>query len=253
MRNLFLVLVLANLGFAAWHTWFAHHAVPVHPAPSGLPSITLVSELPPDLKAADSAPKMPGDSEVGAAPEATARALSASEDDEPALSAVPAAGAVAAEFPAGAAQCTSVGPFRELGQAASAAANLRAAGYDPMQRVAEGDIWIGYWVYVEAIRTEAEANAILEKVRAAGMVDSYLIPNSDSGNLVSLGVFGEISGVSQRRDQARALGLEPKVVDRTRRGTVYWVDVDVAPGQALDMEALHPPGRILRLEQRRCR
>ena len=76
--------------------------------------------------------------------------------------------------------------------------------------------------------------------------------NSDSGNLVSLGVFSEISGVSRRRDQVRALGFEPQVVDRTRRATVYWVDVMLAPEQTLDFDALQPPGRIIRLEQRAC-
>ncbi len=106
--------------------------------------------------------------------------------------------------------CTSVGPFRELSQAATAAAALRAAGHQPLQRVAEGDIWIGYWVYIHAIATEGEANEILAKVRAEGITDSYVIPNSDSGNLVSLGVFSEISGVSRRRDQVRALGFEPR-------------------------------------------
>ena len=40
---------------------------------------------------------------------------------------------------------------------------MRTAGYLPTQRVAEGDIWIGYWVYIEAIPTEAEADAILAK------------------------------------------------------------------------------------------
>jgi hypothetical protein len=33
---------------------------------------------------------------------------------------------------------------------------------------------------------------------------------------------------------------------------VYWVDVALAPGQALDFDALQPPGRIIRLEQRAC-
>ena len=45
MRNLFLALVLANLGFAAWHAWFANDAPPT-PAARAAPSITLVSELP---------------------------------------------------------------------------------------------------------------------------------------------------------------------------------------------------------------
>jgi cell division septation protein DedD len=146
----------------------------------------------------------------------------------------------------------SVGPFRELAQAATATATLRTAGYQPTQRVADGEIWIGYWIYIDAIPTEAEANAILAKVRGQGITESYVIPNSDSGNLVSLGVFGEIGNVTRRREQVRALGYDPKVVDRTRRATVYWVDVALTAGQTLDLDKLQTPGRIQRLEQRAC-
>ena len=92
----------------------------------------------------------------------------------------------------------------------------------------------------------------LAKVRAEGVTDSYVIPNSDSGNLVSLGVFSEISGVTRRREQVRSLGFDPKVVDRTRRGTVYWVDVVLNADQTLDFDKLQMPGRIQRLEQRAC-
>jgi hypothetical protein len=126
------------------------------------------------------------------------------------------------------------------------------AGYSPTQRVAEGDVWIGYWVYIGAIPSQAEANDVLAKIRATGVTDSYVIPNTDSGNLVSLGVFSEISGVTRRRDEMRALGYEPTVVDRTRRATVYWVDVVLEPGQTLELETLQTPGRIIRLEQRAC-
>ena len=54
MRNLFLVLVLANLAFAAWHMWYAPLAPVLHAADSTLPSITLVSEVPVDLHTAGS-------------------------------------------------------------------------------------------------------------------------------------------------------------------------------------------------------
>jgi cell division septation protein DedD len=269
MRNIFLALVLANLAFAAWHTWFADSPRPVHSENADLPSITLVRELPADLTDSDaaadpdaaapstgrgaSAPSSAGDS---VAPRAAANvdepltlsaaAAAAAEIIERAP-AVPAAGAGES-----AARCSSVGPFRELAQAATAAANLRAAGYEPRQRVAEGDVWIGYWVYIEAIATEQQANEILEKVRANGIADSYVISNSDSGSLVSLGVFSEISGVRKQRDKVRELGYEPKVVDRTRRATVYWVDVVLTGDQVLDYDALQTPGRIIRLEQRAC-
>lgn len=242
MRNLFLVLVLANLAFAAWHAWFSEPPRTVHARDTDLPGITLVSELPEDLvnlPTADAGPQGGGAAEDGASAAAAAPQSAAGAADNPAVTAA-------------AAHCSSVGPFRELAQAATAAANLRAAGYQPMQRVAEGDIWIGYWVYIDAIPTEQQANEILAKLRGTGVTDSYVIPNSDSGNLVSLGVFSEISGVSRRREEVRALGYEPKVVDRTRRATVYWVDVMLSPDQTLDFDSLQTPGRISRLEMRDC-
>lgn len=45
MRNLFLVLVLANLGFAAWHFWFADTSDPVRAAEPDTPTITLLEEV----------------------------------------------------------------------------------------------------------------------------------------------------------------------------------------------------------------
>jgi cell division septation protein DedD len=252
MRNLFLVLVLANLAFAAWAAWFAPAGNVGRRADEGLPALTLVSEVPVDLRSSGVVVEPEDALGVAEQPVIVApQAVPASEPvivaplDENAVAAVPSA----AEPIAG---CTSVGPFRELSQAATAAATLRNAGYQPIQRVGEGDVWIGYWVYIPAIATEQEANEILAKVRAEGIADSYVIPNSDSGNLVSLGVFSEISGVGRRRDQVRALGFEPEVVDRTRRATVYWIDVTLAEGQVLDFDALQPPGRIIRLEQRAC-
>jgi cell division septation protein DedD len=254
MRHLFLVLVLVNLAFAAWAAWIAPAGHPGRRADEGLAPLTLVGEVPVDLRSSGvvaeqepaAAPLQPLVVAPASAP-APADALAAAAGElslAEAFTAPPA--------PSAAPRCTSVGPFRELAQAATAAAALRNAGYQPLQRVGEGDVWIGYWVYLPAIATEQQANEILTKVRAAGIPDSYVIPNSDTGNLVSLGVFSEISGVGRRRDEVRALGFEPQVVDRTRRATVYWVDVTLAEGQTLDFDALQPPGRIIRLEQRTC-
>jgi hypothetical protein len=259
MRNLFLVLVLVNLGFAAWSAWFAPSARSGRPVDEGLPALTLVSEVPADLRSTGVGAE-PGEATAQDAPEppATDPAPVAS-DAEADAAAAPGQEAVAAAEPGAAdagARCTSVGPFREISQAATAAATLRAGGYQPLQRVVEGDVWIGYWVYIPAIPTEQQADETLAKVREgvreARIPDAYVIRNSDSGNLVSLGVFSEISGVSRLRDEVRALGFEPQVVDRTRRATVYWIDVTLAFGQTVDFDTLQPPGRIIRLERRAC-
>jgi cell division septation protein DedD len=294
MRNLFFGLVLANLAFAAWHSWYSPSRVP-HPVDSDLPKLTLVSEVPPEIadrRRANAAapdvrlPEEPPTASTPSSPDAkgsTPPSALANNGPPPSgapggsvvrgtSTALPAAAGNSSSPPvassaasaqktgapastpetAGATHCTSVGPFRELAQAATAAATMRAAGYQPTQRVADGEIWIGYWIYIDAIPTEAEANAILAKVRGQGITESYVIPNSDSGNLVSLGVFGEIGNVTRRREQVRALGYDPKVVDRTRRATVYWVDVVLAGDQTVDLDKLQTPGKIQRLEQRAC-
>lgn len=267
MRNLFLALVLANLAFAAWHSWLA----PGTPAPRtdepDLPTILLASELetPLPIGPAPAVPEDALDTLVAVEPEAAVEpanladavgggAADAGEAADEVSSAIVAAPMSAPDSPMGDSSrtCVSVGPFRELAQAATAAANLRNGGLDPVQRVAEGDIWVGYWVYIAAIPTPRQAEEILANLQQNGISDSYVIPNSDSGSLVSLGVFTEIARAGNRLAAVRELGYEATVADRTRRATVYWVDVLLGDGQTLDFELLQPPGRIMRLEQRLC-
>lgn len=232
MRNLVLALILANLAVVAWTRWFAGE-------PGGLPmdgaagdrTLTLVSEL--------------GDASAEAlAPAPATDPGPAAREETP-----PPAAARAEAGP----RCVSLGPFRELSQAATAAANLRSAGLEPTQRVSEGDIWVGYWVYLPDFASRDAANAVLAKLRSSGVSDSYVVPGGDSSHTISLGVFSEIKRAGRRREEVRRLGLDPQVKDRNRRGTVYWVDLTLAPDEEVPPEKLQAlPGRIMRLEQRDC-
>ena len=71
---------------------------------------------------------------------------------------------------------------------------------------------------------------------------------------ISLGLFSERQRALRRLDDAKAVGLEPRIVDRERAGTVYWIDVDVVPPATLpDAARLEgEAGRILRLEVNPC-
>ncbi len=60
MRNLFFALVLVNLAFAAWSAWFAPAARVGRPADDGLPPLTLVSEVPVDLRSSGVAVEQQG-------------------------------------------------------------------------------------------------------------------------------------------------------------------------------------------------
>lgn len=228
MRNAFLVLVLANLGFAAWAAWFADSGGAGDGARGNgapIPAITLVSEL--------------------AESDAPAAALQ-TPPEPPAPPAATSASGRAIE------RCVTVGPFQELAQASAAQGVLRNAGYTPTQRVVDGEVWVGYWVHLPGIPTRADANEILERLRAAGISDSYIVPGGEESQIISLGVFSEINRAASIREAVRALGYDPTVADRSRRATLYWIDVRAPGTDVIDLEALQSPGRINRLEQRPC-
>jgi hypothetical protein len=150
--------------------------------------------------------------------------------------------------------CTSVGPFADLPQASQAQASLRAAGFEPRQRMEQGEIWAGYWVSVQSLATREAADAALKTLAAGGIADVYVMPGSDPPNVLSLGVFSDYQRAQRRVDEVRAIGLTPRIDDRKRAGSVYWIDVDLQePGQLIDSSIFQSdPRKITRLEMRAC-
>src|SRR5262245_11811589 len=127
--------------------------------------------------------------------------------------------------------CSSVGPFAELTEAAQAQAALRNEGLKPRQRVEQGELWVGYWVSVQNLTTRDAAERALKTLSGNGITDVYLMPGSDPANVLSLGVFSDYQRAQRRAEEIRALGFEPRIDDRKRAGSVYWVDVDLSePG-----------------------
>jgi hypothetical protein len=226
MRNLVFLLVLANGLFWAWEHWLRPRpgTQRVDEAVEG--GLTLVSELGDD----------PDTSLVATA--------------EPATNAAPPAEVEVAAVQPLPTRCFSLGPFRDLPEAARIGSSLKRAGLAPNQRVGEGDIWIGYWVHIDNLNTRAEAEKTLRGLREGGVTDSYIV-SEDGGHGISLGVFSEIKRAGTRREQVKALGFDPVVTDRSRRGTVYWVDLELDNDEQLDLESLQQ-GRIVRLEERDC-
>ena len=150
--------------------------------------------------------------------------------------------------------CTSVGPFADLGQASQAQATLRSLGFEPRQRVEQGELWTGYWVSVRDFPTRDAAEVALRTLTQNGVTDVYLMPGADPENVLSLGVFSDYQRAQRRAEQVRALGLTPQISDRKRSGSVFWLDVNLKePGQTIDTSVFQVgQSRILRLELRSC-
>jgi hypothetical protein len=150
--------------------------------------------------------------------------------------------------------CLSLGPFNDLTDAARASTLLRENELEPRQRAGEGVVWKGFWVTLEGVPDRAAANAVIERLRRAGVADAYAMPAEGKEVTISLGLFSERQRALRRLDDAKAVGLAARIVDRERTGTVYWIDVDVVPPAELpDAARLQGEGgRILRLEVKPC-
>jgi len=229
MRNLSFVLVLANLGFAAWYFWFNEPATEVRRAGNtDVPSIALVSEL----------------EELPSEPAATAEVVPSRAAD------IPAPPAVASIAPAE--RCVGIGPFSQLDRFDAAMTILRAAAYDPVQRTENGDVWLGYWVYLENVTTQGQADTLGNVLAETGIQDTYFDPSGLEGDVLSLGLFREFARAEALRELALAAGFEAVMADRTRPGTLYWADLVLAIDEELELEPLQAAGRIIRMDPRPC-
>jgi hypothetical protein len=151
-------------------------------------------------------------------------------------------------------RCISVGPFRDVSEAAHAASTLRGGGYDPRQRVADGEVWAGVWVYLPLPAARSVVEQTLVKLKAGGIDDALEMPGPNEGSVISLGLYSEPKRAQSRVAQVQALGFNPGIADRKRTGNVYWIDIDLKPTDSLlnpsDLQG--ESGRIVRLEVKGC-
>lgn len=208
MRQLIVLLLLANFAFLAWTQWIVGPQRQAGTRTATAPRLTLAGE-------------------AGAGPSAAA---------------VPQVGDSG---------CVSLGPFLDLTEAARASTGLRETGFEPRQRATEGAVWSGYWV---SLAVDDAAEQAVERLRAGGVGDAYLMPAEGAEPIISLGLFTDRARALRRVDEVRALGFQPEVTERQRPGTVYWIDIDLAPGGLLpDPTAFESDsGRIFRLELQPC-
>jgi hypothetical protein len=242
LKTIVVCLVLANVCYFLWE-----HGVAKSPeavvAPAALP--------PPTLKLASESPE-------------TARTDSsrnAAAAPPPTASGAPGAPAASDGARDGSAalltnvkRCISVGPFRDVSEAAHAASTLRGGGYDPRQRVADGEVWAGVWVYLPLPAVRSVAEQTLAKLKAGGIDDALEMPGPNEGSVISLGLYSEPKRAQARVVQVQALGFNPGIADRKRTGNVYWIDIDLKPTDSLlnpsDLQG--ESGRIVRLEVKGC-
>jgi hypothetical protein len=245
LKSIVVILALANAGYFLWSRGIAHPLEPSAEAPAT--TLKLASEVPASQRGAP-----PSADEGSGSPSGAAGIVGAAGGVDAPGGAPPSAGSPAALL-TNVKRCISVGPFRDVSETAHAASTLRSGGYDPRQRVAEGEVWAGVWVYLP-IPASQSSTQLLGKLKAGGIDDALEMPGPSESSVISLGLFADQKRAQTRVTQAQALGLNPGIADRKRTGDVYWIDIDLKPTDSVlkpsDLQS--ETGHIQRLEVKAC-
>ncbi len=127
--------------------------------------------------------------------------------------------------------CVTVGPFKASADADTALMQYAGEGMRASLRSAQGQIFVGHWVMIRDVADRETGNEILATLRQGGLSDAYLVPNEEGGLNVSLGLFGELDGAEKVELQAKSLDLPADITPRTREGSVFFIDIGLPPGK----------------------
>ena len=120
----------------------------------------------------------------------------------------------------------SAGPSGQRA-AAQALQMLKQDGYEPRQRSAKGAVPDSYMVVIRRLKGEADQARVVARLNRGGLDDAFAIPKLDDGYAVSVGLFSQSRRAERRAVAVGRMGFKAEIVERTRPGTVYWLDFDL--------------------------
>ena len=205
MRNLLLLLLLANILYFIWEM------VAEEPPEAGV-AIVEVSDLGPPLEPYRRSTVEPPQAATG-----DNIVLSSSGQTD-------LAAAVGRS-------CVSIGPFTSGPDAQQVFQDYRQEDMPVVVRSTQGQLFVGHWVQIRDVPDRQTANLMIDRLVAGGITDAYLVPTDDEGLKISLGLFGEMSRAERVELQAESLNMQAEITPRMRDATVYYVDIALPPGK----------------------
>ena len=127
--------------------------------------------------------------------------------------------------------CVTIGPFKVSGDADSAVLEYNNEGMKAALRSGRGQIFVGHSVQILKVPTRESGRAMLGRLKEAGLGDAFIVGNEEDGLAISLGIFGNAGNAEKIELQAESAGFEVAISPMTRDGTIFFVDIGLPPGK----------------------
>ncbi len=211
IRALIVFLAILNLGVAVWWLSRPDGAAPTAPEqPAGVPALQLTGEAVP-VPSPVASPRM----EIPAVAPAVAKAAPAAI--------VPA--------PVAANRCYALGPFPDAATASTAA--VRAGALATRTREEPGTA-SAYSVLLPPLADRAAAQAVAQRIGAAGFDDYLVINAGEQANGIALGRYRNRESAQRRQAALQAAGFAAQLQPVGQVGaSKWWADVSVAAATAM--------------------
>lgn len=118
--------------------------------------------------------------------------------------------------------CTLVGSFPDQSKADYFIRRLAALGVEANVKNLLVSTTVGYWLHLPPLSSRKELLRRLSELQRQG-VDSYVIPDGDLANGISLGMFSEEYRAKSLESSIAKLGYQPKIVEVPREKRELWV------------------------------
>lgn len=204
-RALIVLLIVLNLGLAAW--WISRPGaapVPLPGPPAGAPRLQLLGEAP-------------------------ARAAPVSATQAGSLVQAPVQAPVAQPVPAAPMRCFTFGPFDDDAGATRATATLASQVLRSRVRSAADTASRGWDVLLPPFPDRAAAQAAADRLAAAGVADLYILADGDDANAIALGRYRSEGAAQRRQAELQAAGFAATIRALEPRTSARWVDVAAMP------------------------
>lgn len=131
-------------------------------------------------------------------------------------------------------RCLAIGPFGTPQDLRNARATLAGPGVRMRSRQEQTTEARGWWVYLPAPGTRAQALALARRLDTAHVGDYFVMSSGDQPNAISLGLFKDPANARKRSDEVTAAGFPAQIQERTEQVPEYWLDLVVADGARFD-------------------
>jgi hypothetical protein len=201
LRLLFVLLSALNIAVGAWLLLGQPYAHGRSPSDPGVPELRLLSEL----------------------PEATAESaqdITAGKDNP--------------SQPASGSACLALGPFATPQDLRNARQILAPHATRMRFRQEQTSQANGWWVYLPAAGSRAQALALARQLAAHSIGDYFVVSSGDHSNTISLGLFKDPANARKRRDDVTAAGFPASMSERSENVPEYWLDLVMAEQTPFD-------------------